>query len=61
MSEEKGNQVEQFKLPKKSIERFFPSGTKKEEIQETIVKALELYTRQPDREKERGFGDERER
>ena len=57
MEEEKGNQIEQFKLPKKTIERFFPSGTRKEEMQETIIKALEIYTKQRDRDR----SDERER
>ena len=61
MAEEKGNQVEQFKIPKKSIEHFFPSGTKKEDIQDTIVKALDLYTQQRGREISRDRSDERER
>jgi ParB family chromosome partitioning protein len=43
MHEEKGNQAEQIKIPKKSIEHFFAAGTKAKEIQATIVKALELY------------------
>ena len=43
MQEEKGNQAEQFKMPKKSIERFFAPGTKSKDVQETIIKALEYY------------------
>jgi ParB family chromosome partitioning protein len=43
MQEEKPNQAEQFKLPKDRINRFFKPGTPTEKIQDTIVKALELW------------------
>ncbi len=43
MQEEKGNQVEQFKIPKERISRFFALGTPAQKIEDTIVKALELY------------------
>ena len=43
MEEEKGNQKEQFKIPKEKISRFFAPGTPTQEIEDTIVKALELY------------------
>jgi ParB family chromosome partitioning protein len=43
MTEEKPNQVEQFKLPKEKISRFFAPGTPAQKIEETIIKALELY------------------
>jgi ParB family chromosome partitioning protein len=43
MREQKPNQVEQFKMPKDRINRFFKPGTPAEKIEETIVKALELY------------------
>ena len=42
MEEEKPNQVEQFKIPKKSIARFFRPSVTKEEIEGRIVRALEL-------------------
>ena len=42
MEEEKPNQVEQFKIPKKSIARFFRPSATKEEIEGRIVRALEL-------------------
>lgn len=45
MSEEKANQVEKFKIPKKRIERFFSNKTSAKEIEDTIIKALELYQR----------------
>ena len=43
MQEEKGNQVEQFKIAKERISRFFAPGTPAQKIEDTIVKALELY------------------
>lgn len=52
MTEEKPNQVEQFKLPKEKISRFFAPGTPAQKIEETIIKALELYRkRQRDMER----------
>jgi len=42
LSEEKPNQVEQFKMPKERISRFFAPGTPAQKIEDTIVKALEL-------------------
>ncbi len=52
MQEEKPNQVEQFKIPKERISKFFPTGTPAKKMEETIVKALELYRRrQRDRER----------
>ncbi|MDD4474286.1 MAG: ParB/RepB/Spo0J family partition protein [Eubacteriales bacterium] len=43
MSEEKPNQKEQFKMPREKIIRYFPAGTPAQKIEETIIKALELY------------------
>ena len=43
MAEEKPNQVEQWKIPKNRLKKYFPSGTSQEKLEETIVKALELY------------------
>lgn len=54
MQEEKPNQVEQFKLPKEKISKFFAPGTPAEKIQDTIVKALELW-----RQRERQRNDAR--
>lgn len=52
MQEEKPNQVEQFRMPKDRISKFFPAGTPAKKMEETIVKALELYRRrQRDRER----------
>lgn len=45
MQEEKPNQVEQVKIARNRIDRFFPAGTPAQKIEETIVKALELYRR----------------
>ena len=43
MQEEKPNQKEQFRMPKDRINRFFAPGTPAQKIEDTIVKALELY------------------
>ena len=43
MQEEKPNQVEQFKMPRSRIDKFFPAGTPAQKIEDTIVKALEMY------------------
>ena len=43
MEEEKGNQKEQFKMPKEKLTRYFPAGTPAQKIEDTIIKALELY------------------
>ena len=52
MQEEKPNQVEQFRMPKERISKFIPAGTPAKKMEETIVKALELYRRrQRDRER----------
>lgn len=45
MTEEKPNQVEQFKIPKKRIDKYFSPGTTPKQIEDTIIKALELYRR----------------
>ena len=42
MEEEKPNQVEQFKIPRKSISRFFREGMSNMEMSARIIKALEL-------------------
>ena len=45
MQEEKPNQVKQFKIPRNRIDKFFPAGTPAQKIEDTIVKALEMYRR----------------
>ena len=50
MSEEKPNQVEQWKIPKNRLKKYFPSGTTQQKMEEIIIKALELYRK---REKSR--------
>ena len=50
MAEEKPNQVEQWKIPKNRLKKYFPSGTTQQKMEETIIKALELYRK---REKSR--------
>lgn len=54
MMEEKPNQAEQFRMPKKRIEKYFPKGTPSKEMENTIIKALEMYRkRERNRERER--------
>ena len=52
MQEEKPNQKEQFRMSKELINKFFAPGTPAQKIEDTIVKALELY-RKRQREMER--------
>ena len=52
MQEEKGNQVEQFKISKERISKYFAPGTPAQKIEDTIIKALEMY-RKRQREMER--------
>lgn len=49
MSEEKGNQKDQFKMPKERISKYFSPRTSSKQMEETIIKALEMY-----RKRERG-------
>lgn len=52
LQEEKPNQKEQFRIPKERISKYFAPGTSSQKIEETIIKALELY-RKKQREVER--------
>lgn len=52
LSEEKGNQKEQFRMPKERISKYFTPGTSAKQMEDTIIKALELY-RKRERDKER--------
>jgi len=54
LSEEKPNQKEQFKMPRERISKYFPEGTPAQKIEDTIIKALELY-----RQRERQRNDAR--
>ena len=45
MQEEKPNQREQFKMPKERISKYFAPGTPAQKIEDTLIKALELYRR----------------
>ena len=52
MQEEKPNQREQFKMPKERISKYFAPGTPAQKIEDTIIKALELYRK---RERQKGM------
>lgn len=52
MQEEKPNQKEQFRMPKERISKYFAPGTPVQKMEDTIIKALELYRkRQRDMER----------
>lgn len=52
IQEEKPNQKEQLKISKERISKYFPVGTPADKIEDTIIKALELY-RKRERARER--------
>lgn len=52
MSEEKGNQKEQFRISRERISKYFSPGSSAKQIEDTIIKALELY-RKRERSRER--------
>jgi len=52
--EQKPNQVDKIKIPRDKLSRYFDAGTPVAKIEETIIKALELY-----RKRERSRGMER--
>lgn len=56
LSEEKGNQKEQFRMPKERISKYFSPGTPAKQMEDTIIKALELY-----RKREKNRSKDRER
>jgi ParB family chromosome partitioning protein len=58
MQEDKPNQVEQFKMPRERISKYFAPGTPAQKIEETIVRALEYY-RQREHQRERSRDDAR--
>jgi ParB family chromosome partitioning protein len=43
IKEETPPRAEHFKFPKEKIQHFFPTGTPVQTIEETIIKALELW------------------
>ena len=52
MEEEKPNQVEKFTMPKNKLSQYFEPGTPSQTIEDTILKALEMY-RQRQRQRQR--------
>ena len=52
MQEEKPNQVEKFTMPKNKLSQYFEPGTPSQTIEDTILKALEMY-RQRQRQRQR--------
>ena len=52
MEEEKPNQVEKFTIPRNKLNQYFEPGTPSQTIEDTILKALEMY-RQRQRQRQR--------
>ena len=52
MQEDKPNQKEQFNMPKERISKDYAPGTPAQKIEDTIIKALELYRK---RERQKGM------
>lgn len=50
MSEEKPNQREKLKIPLERLEKYFAAGTTLQQMEETVIKALDFY-RQRQRER----------
>jgi ParB family chromosome partitioning protein len=53
MREDKPNQKEQFKIPQERLSRFFAPGTPRQKVEDTIIKALELYRQRQKEHRER--------
>ena len=54
MREQKPNQKEQVKVPREDIAKFFKKDENQETINQTIIKALEMYRkREPSRDQAR--------
>jgi ParB family chromosome partitioning protein len=53
MRAEKPNQKEQFKIPQERLSKFFPPGTPRQRIEDTIIEALELYRQREREDRER--------
>lgn len=50
MREEKPNQREKLKIPLERLEKYFAAGTTLQQMEETVIKALDFY-RQRQRER----------
>ena len=59
MEEEKPNQVESFRIPKRSIARFFRPSASREEVEARVVRALELLEQAERKRAARGKGGAR--
>jgi ParB family chromosome partitioning protein len=52
MQEEKPNQVEQFKMPKERISKYFAPGTPVKTMEDTIVAAMKMYREREQKQKQ---------
>ena len=53
MTQEKANQKEKIKIPMERIQQFFLRGTPQQKIEDTIIKALEMYQRFLEKKKDK--------
>lgn len=53
MTQEKANQKEKIKIPMERIQQFFLRGTPQQKIEDTIIKALEVYQRFLEKKKDK--------
>lgn len=59
MTEAKPNQVEKIKISREKLNRYFPPLATPQQIEDTIIKALDLYRREQERRKQRDDRDDR--
>lgn len=54
LSEEKANQIEQIRFPKKEIQKYFPKSYTGNDMQHTIIMLLEKWQKQRERQRKGG-------
>ncbi len=59
MTETKPNQVEKIKISREKLNSYFPPLATPQQIEDTIIKALDLYRREQQRQKQRDDRDDR--
>lgn len=52
LQERKPNQLEQIKIPTNKLSKYFPKGTSVKSMEDTIIKALDMYQKQLKRKRE---------
>ncbi len=52
MTEQKGNQKENVKIPMERLDKFFPRGMPQKQVEDTIIKALAFYQKHLNKKRE---------